>query len=114
MSDSKEHQFDSILCALAEQHKGGVPEVISILLKRAIANCENFIKVQFVEFQLLETVAAFLARKTDFFVGGKDGEWQTVRMILIKIMIEVMSNQKKNFFFQKLTLNFTISMSNKC
>lgn len=30
------------------------------------------------DLQLLGTVAGFLARKTDFYVGGKDGEWQTV------------------------------------
>lgn len=30
MSDSEEHRFDSILLALAEQHKGGVPEVRDI------------------------------------------------------------------------------------
>lgn len=28
MSDSEEYRFDSVLLALAEQHKGGVPEVI--------------------------------------------------------------------------------------
>lgn len=27
---------------------------------------------------MLGTIAGFLARKTDFFVGGADGEWQTV------------------------------------
>lgn len=27
MSESEEYRFDSILLALAEQHKGGVPEV---------------------------------------------------------------------------------------
>lgn len=46
-----EDRFDSILLALAEQHKGGVPE-------------------------LLQTLAGFLARKTDFFVGAKSGEWE--------------------------------------
>lgn len=35
MSDSEEHRFDSILLALAEQHKGGVPEVKTYLLKRS-------------------------------------------------------------------------------
>lgn len=29
MSSSEEHRFDSILLALAEQHKNGVPEVIA-------------------------------------------------------------------------------------
>lgn len=28
--------------------------------------------------QLLGTLASFMARKTDFFVGGKEGEWETV------------------------------------
>lgn len=31
--------------------------------------------------QLLDTLAGFLARKTDFFVGGKEGEWKTVSLI---------------------------------
>ncbi|XP_031631155.1 nuclear migration protein nudC [Contarinia nasturtii] len=52
MSESEE-QFDSFLLALAEKHTGGVPE-------------------------MLATVAGFLARKTDFFVGGNDGQWQTL------------------------------------
>lgn len=51
MSDESEHRFDSILLALAEQHPGGVPD-------------------------LLGTLAGFLVRKTDFFVGGQDGDWQ--------------------------------------
>lgn len=29
-------------------------------------------------FKLLETIAGFLARKTDFFTGGDDGEWEKV------------------------------------
>lgn len=44
--------------------------------------------------QLLGTLAGFLARKTDFFVGGKGGEWQTVSILEISYsileMIEVM------------------------
>lgn len=47
----KELRFDHILLSLAEQHTGGIPE-------------------------LLGTLAGFLSRKTDFFVGGEDGEWQ--------------------------------------
>lgn len=44
-------KFDHVLFSLAEQHPGGVPE-------------------------LLATIAGFLNRKTDFFVGGDDGEWE--------------------------------------
>lgn len=44
-------KFDPVLFSLAEQHPGGVPE-------------------------LLATIAGFLNRKTDFFVGGDDGEWE--------------------------------------
>lgn len=44
-------KFDPVLFSLAEQHPGGVPE-------------------------LLATIAGFLNRKTDFFVGGDAGEWE--------------------------------------
>lgn len=44
-------KFDPVLFSLAEQHPGGVPE-------------------------LLATIAGFLNRKTDFFVGGDEGEWE--------------------------------------
>lgn len=44
-------KFDHVLFSLAEQHPGGVPE-------------------------LLATIAGFLNRKTDFFVGGDEGEWE--------------------------------------
>ncbi|XP_058833356.1 nuclear migration protein nudC [Topomyia yanbarensis] len=47
----EEGKFDPVLFSLAEQHTGGVPE-------------------------LLATIAGFLNRKTDFFVGGEDGEWE--------------------------------------
>ncbi|XP_058463427.1 nuclear migration protein nudC [Malaya genurostris] len=46
-----EGKFDPVLFSLAEQHRGGVPE-------------------------LLATIAGFLNRKTDFFVGGEEGEWE--------------------------------------
>lgn len=42
MSDSGEHRFDSILLALAEQHKEGVPEVISITKTLASNVCDTY------------------------------------------------------------------------
>jgi len=51
MSEDDQSRFDGILLSLAEQHKNGVPD-------------------------LLNTIANFLSRKTDFFTGGNDGEWE--------------------------------------
>lgn len=51
--EDKTERFDQILFALAEQHEGGVPA-------------------------LLKTLAGFLARKTDFFVGGQNTDWETL------------------------------------
>ncbi|XP_070492271.1 nuclear migration protein nudC [Chironomus tepperi] len=49
----REERFDGLLFSLAEQHPSGVLD-------------------------LLQTIAGFLARKTDFFTGGDDGEWEKV------------------------------------
>lgn len=43
--------FDQVLFSIAEKHTGGIPEFLS-------------------------TIASFLARKTDFFVGANEGEWE--------------------------------------
>ncbi|BFF98932.1 nuclear migration protein nudC [Drosophila madeirensis] len=47
----EEEKFDSILLALAEKHRGGVPD-------------------------FLHTMASFLRRKTDFYTGAKQSEWE--------------------------------------
>lgn len=60
MSDD-EGKFDSILFAMAEQHPGGVPE-------------------------MLATIAGFLNRKTDFFVGGEDCDWE-------KLVLKIFRNE---------------------
>ncbi|GAB0093860.1 hypothetical protein DMENIID0001_090460 [Sergentomyia squamirostris] len=54
----EEGRFDTMLFAMAEQHPGGVPD-------------------------LLATIAAFLNRKTDFFTGG--GNWEKMLMEIFKV-----------------------------
>uniref|UniRef100_A0A1L8DME6 Nuclear migration protein nudC n=1 Tax=Nyssomyia neivai TaxID=330878 RepID=A0A1L8DME6_9DIPT len=53
----EEGRFDSMLFAMAEQHPGGVPD-------------------------LLATIAAFLNRKTDFFTGG--GNWEKMLLDIFR------------------------------
>ncbi|XP_055378549.1 nuclear migration protein nudC [Condylostylus longicornis] len=52
---TEEGEFDAILFTLADKHPEGVP-------------------------QLLNTIADWLARRTDFFYGGEDGQWQKLLM----------------------------------
>ncbi|XP_055702361.1 nuclear migration protein nudC [Phlebotomus papatasi] len=54
----EEGRFDSVLFAMAEQHPGGVPD-------------------------LLATIAAFLNRKTDFFTGG--GNWEKMLLDIFRV-----------------------------
>lgn len=59
MPEDDHSRFDGILLSLAEQHKNGVPD-------------------------LLITIANFLSRKTDFFTGGKDGEWEKLLLLVFR------------------------------
>lgn len=45
-------------------------------------------------FQLLSTIVGFLARKTDFFIGGKDGEWEKVCEISLITIFKTVSCNK--------------------
>ncbi|XP_036671381.1 nuclear migration protein nudC [Drosophila suzukii] len=60
---AEEGQFDNILLAVAEKHRGGVPE-------------------------FLGTLASFLRRKTDFFTGAKQAEWE-------KLLLDVFTKESK-------------------
>ncbi|XP_062549980.1 nuclear migration protein nudC isoform X2 [Armigeres subalbatus] len=57
-------KFDQALFTLAEQHPGGVPD-------------------------LLATIAGFLNRKTDFFVGGDKGEWEKLVLKIFRKEAEI-------------------------
>ena len=48
-SQSRESRLDGVLMGIAEQTEGGVPE-------------------------MLDVIFGFLARKTDFYTGGEEGE----------------------------------------
>lgn len=76
----REQRFDGILFSLAEQHPQGVIDVGNYKF-----NDIAFLLIIFL-FQLLQTIAGFLARKTDFFTGGDDGEWEKVRKNFIIVL----------------------------
>ncbi|XP_060659591.1 nuclear migration protein nudC [Drosophila nasuta] len=60
---ANETQFDNILLALAEKHTGGVPD-------------------------FLQTLASFLRRKTDFYTGAKQAEWE-------KMLLDIFRKESK-------------------
>nr|CAH7768227.1 unnamed protein product [Callosobruchus chinensis] len=53
--DNKMDQFDSLFLSIAQHHPQGAS-------------------------QLLDTFVNFLSRKTDFFTGGKEGDWEMLVM----------------------------------
>ncbi|XP_034137255.1 nuclear migration protein nudC [Drosophila guanche] len=55
----EEEKFDSILLAVAEKHRGGVPD-------------------------FLHTMASFLRRKTDFYTGAKQSEWEKLLLDIFR------------------------------
>lgn len=66
--------YDQILFSIAEKHPGGVPE-------------------------FLTTIASFLARKTDFFVGANDGEWEK---LLLKSFAKAGENAREIYQAKQL------------
>ncbi|KXJ83101.1 hypothetical protein RP20_CCG008762 [Aedes albopictus] len=59
-----EGKFDQVLFTLAEQHPGGVPDLIA-------------------------TIAGFLNRKTDFFTGGDKGDWEKLVLKIFRKLFPV-------------------------
>lgn len=59
-----EDQYDGILLAMAEKHRGGVPD-------------------------FLHTLASFLRRKTDFFVGATREEWEKMLLKVFRKECEI-------------------------
>ncbi|KAL3273715.1 hypothetical protein HHI36_015145 [Cryptolaemus montrouzieri] len=55
----KVEQFDTLFLSIAQHHPGGAS-------------------------QLLDTFVSFLGRKTDFFVGGQEGQWEKMVMSTFK------------------------------
>lgn len=71
-----ESEYDNDLMKLTERHNSHVPDVslnywIRFFQGYRLTKLESF-------FQLLNTVASFLSRKTNFFKDNETGEWQKV------------------------------------
>lgn len=84
-----EEKFDGILLAMAQQHEGGVQDVSYLRFTGwgyfiVVATSLYYSKMSFLllqiclDFQLLDTIFSFLARKTDFYTGGGEGAAEKV------------------------------------
>lgn len=77
--DKTEH-FDSLFLSIAQHHPEGASQVkkdsrkIPANLELQYKQCTKY----FLFLQLLDTFVNFLSRKTDFFIGAKEGEWEKV------------------------------------
>lgn len=74
---SKQDKFDGIFLAMAQQHEGGVPE-------------------------LLDTFFSFLLRKTDFFFGGGPGAAKSLMLPKFQKYEDMALDQQKKIELEKL------------
>lgn len=63
-----DEKFDGLLLAIAEKHENGIPQVWHEMYFSIYTNI--------LCFQFLDTIASFLRRKTDFFTGVSQAEWE--------------------------------------
>lgn len=72
--DKTEH-FDSLFLSIAQHHPEGASQVKKNY-KKFPANLYK--QYKYLLLQLLDTFVNFLSRKTDFFIGAQEGEWEKV------------------------------------
>lgn len=105
MSSSEEHRFDSILLALAEQHKNGVPEVIAQFDVKISVEKPHCLEYSLIIFSVAWHFGRILGTKNRFFC-----RWKRWRMANRKLNMNLIGNKNLLRLWQHQNYSYLFDM----